>query len=122
MQKKSGTYYEKWVGRHASFPPRQSVKKYFKLILGATNQFKLECDVEVGAFPEPVIQWYKNAEIISKDTIQDIVITDKNEIEFVGMSCFHILFIFRRCTFFIFRIKLEKLTVLRRKTRLFTWN
>ena len=60
-------------------------KRYFKLILGATNQFKLECDVEVGAFPEPVIQWYKNAEIISKDTIQDIVITDKNEIEFVGM-------------------------------------
>ena len=41
--------------------------------------------MEVGAFPEPVIQWYKNAEIISKDTIQDIVITDKNEIEFVGM-------------------------------------
>jgi len=53
---------------------------------GATNQFKLECDVEVGAFPEPVIQWYKNAEIISKDTIQDIVITDKNEIEFVEPS------------------------------------
>ena len=59
---------------------------FFQLILGATNQFKLECDVEDGAFPKPVIQWYKNAEIISKDTIQDIVITDKNEIEFVGMS------------------------------------
>ena len=72
------------------------LKRYFKLILGATNQFKLECDVEVGAFPEPVIQWYKNAEIISKDTIQDVVITDKNEIEFVGM--YHRLFIFRRCT------------------------
>ena len=25
MQKKV-CYYEKWVGRHASFPPRQSVK------------------------------------------------------------------------------------------------
>ena len=72
------------------------LKRYFKLVLGATNQFKLECDVEVGAFPEPVIQWYKNAEIISKDTIQDVVITDKNEIEFVGM--YHRLFIFRRCT------------------------
>ena len=84
------------------------LKRYFKLILGATNQFKLECDVEVGAFPEPVIQWYKNAEIISKDTIQDVVITDKNEIEFVGM--FSQVIYFRRCTFFIFRIKLEKLT------------
>ena len=26
QKKKSGTYYEKWVGRHASFPPRRSVK------------------------------------------------------------------------------------------------
>ena len=28
-KKKSGTYYEKWVGRHASFPPRRSVKGDF---------------------------------------------------------------------------------------------
>ena len=26
MQRKYDTYYEKWVGRHASFPPRRSVK------------------------------------------------------------------------------------------------
>ena len=83
----------------------QLLRKYFKLILGATNQFKLECDVEVGAFPEPVIQWYKNAEIISKDTIQDIVITDKNEIEFVGM--FSQVIYFQKM--YIFQIKLEKL-------------
>ena len=28
IQKKSGTYYEKWFGRHASFPPGRSVKKF----------------------------------------------------------------------------------------------
>ena len=32
MQKKSGTYYEKWVGRHASFTPRRSVKQILFLI------------------------------------------------------------------------------------------
>ena len=61
--------------------------------------------MEVGAFPEPVIQWYKNAEIISKDTIQDIVITDKNEIEFVGMFSQVIYF----QNMYIFQIKLERL-------------
>ena len=71
---------------HRNHSKQQDFNVFFQLILGATNQFKLECDVEDGAFPKPVIQWYKNAEIISKDTIQDIVITDKNEIEFVGMS------------------------------------
>ena len=32
--KKQVWYYEKWVGRHASFPPRRSVKPF--LISGAT--------------------------------------------------------------------------------------
>ena len=27
-------YYEKWVGRHASFPPRQSVKRFTKHLIG----------------------------------------------------------------------------------------
>ena len=35
MQKKV-VYYEKWVGRHASFPPRRSVN-YFKEIYLAKN-------------------------------------------------------------------------------------
>ena len=30
--KKSGTYYEKWVGRHASFPPRQSVNSHISML------------------------------------------------------------------------------------------
>ena len=31
MQEKSGINYEKWVGRHASFPPKRSVKLQFYL-------------------------------------------------------------------------------------------
>ena len=40
MQKKVW-YYEKWVGRHASFPPRRSVKQ---IILYLTYIFDLRYD------------------------------------------------------------------------------
>ena len=38
MQKKVW-YYEKWVGRHASFPPRRSVNHYFILSILSQNSF-----------------------------------------------------------------------------------
>ena len=51
--------------------------------LGADNQFNLVCDVEDGAEPEPVIEWLKNGEVILKDSIQGIVISDE-KIDFIG--------------------------------------
>merc|ERR1712121_381114 len=69
-------------------PPRISNFQNYKIrnhhVLlkeGADKQFKLVCDVEDGAVPEPVINWYKNGEQILEDTIQGIVVSGKN-IEF----------------------------------------
>lgn len=49
---------------------------------GATNQFKLDCQVEEGASPEPTITWYKNGQKIQD--VQGISIRDPKEIEFTG--------------------------------------
>lgn len=47
-----------------------------------TNEnIKLQCHVEDGAVPEPVVQWYKN-DVLLDDSIEGIDVSEKYEIEF----------------------------------------
>ena len=77
-----------------SRPPRifkiggSQIKNHHVLLAeGAHNQFKLECDVEDGAVPEPKVTWFKDGIEIGDD-FQGISFPNVKEIEFFGKKVF----------------------------------
>ena len=77
------------------------ISVHFYVFSGADNQFNLVCDVEDGAEPEPIIEWLKNGEVILKDSIQGIVISDE-KIDFIGK-----FFLFNHLGYKIFKNRVK---------------